>query len=151
MSNIANIVVFDGAATPVSHTLLPVSVKSGPDGTIVANWREGLAGVPKEAQIQASCTLRTLKSGIQQVVWRVDTPVMEAVAGQNSSGYTAAPKVAYVDSDVWIKYVHPRSTTTGRRLNKQMLCNIANNVTTSVAAATAGAFDEAVCSLFMPT
>lgn len=150
MANIANITVFDGATTPVSHTLVPVSIRAEA-GAIVALWREALAGLPAEAQIRYSETMRILKSGVVEVRCRVDVPVMEAVAGQNLSGYTAAPKVAFVDSDEWVKRAHPRSTTTGRRLSKQILANISNNVSTTVPAAVVGPFDDAVSGLFMPT
>lgn len=150
MANIANITVFDGAATPVSHTLVPVSIRYE-DGAIVAMWREALAGLPTEAQISFVQSMRVLKSGVVEIRSRVNVPVMESVAGQNASGYTAAPKVAYVDSDEWVKRAHPRSVTTGRRLSKQILTNISNNVATSVAAATSGPFDDAMVGLFMPT
>lgn len=150
MANIANITVFDGAATPVSHTLVPVSIRAEA-GAITATWREALTGLPAEAQVRYSETMRILKSGVVEVRCRVDVPVMEAIAGQNSSGYTAAPKVAYTDSDEWVKRAHPRSTIAGRRLSKQLLTNISNNVSTSVVPAVAGAFDDAVSGLFMPT
>lgn len=150
MANIANITVFDGAATPVSHTLIPVSI-SAVSGAIVALWRESLPGLPVESQIRYSQTMRVLKSGVVEIRCRVDVPVMEATNGGNVAGYTAAPKVAYVDSDEWVKRSHPRSAVTGRRLSKQLLTNISNNVSVTVPAAVTGVFDDAVSGLFMPT
>lgn len=151
MANIANIVVFDGAVTPVAHTLVPTGIRVLPDGASQATWREAIAGLPNEAQVNATLTIRKLKSGVSEVRVRVNVPVMESIAGQNASGYTAAPKVAYIDSDEWVKRVHPRSNITGRRLCKQLLTNMSNNVSTTVAAATTGVFDDAVVANFSPT
>lgn len=151
MANIANITVFDGAATPVSHTLNAVSIAKQSDGSILAIWREGIASLPAEAQVRAELRQKVLKSGVVETRYRVVVPVMESVSGQNASGYTAAPKVAYEDTEEWVSYSHPRSSVAGRRLAKQILTNISNNVSTTVAAATAGPFDEAVSQLLMPT
>jgi len=151
MANIASITVFDGAATPVSHTLNAVSISRQQDGTIVALWREGLTGLPVEAQVRAEMRQKVLKSGVVETRTRVVVPVMESISGQNAAGYTAAPKVAYEDTQEWVNYAHPRSTVTSRRLAKQIPTNISNNVTTTVAAATSGPFDEAVSQMLMPT
>lgn len=150
MSAIAAITVFDGAATPVSHTLVPVSVERD-KGKLVAKWRENIASLPSEAQVYATLTIEKTRAGTVVSTFEVGVPVMEAIAGNNASGYTAAPKVAYVDKDVWTSFAHPRSTLTSRRLAKQLLTNISNNVSTSVAPATAGVFDELVSQLIGPT
>lgn len=152
MSAIASITVFDGASTPVSHTLLPVSVsKTEAEGGIVARWREGLTALPTEAQVRAECRQKVLKSGVIETRFRVVVPVMESISGQNAAGYTAAPKVAYEDTEEWVSYAHPRSTVASRRLAKQILTNLSNNISTAVAATTSGPFDEAVSQQLMPT
>ncbi len=150
MSNIANITVFDGASTPVSHTFVPVSVTRAAN-RITAEWRENLASVPTYACPRISMILETLKSGVIRTECTVEVPVMEAVSGQNAAGYTAAPKVAYTNRESWTSYAHPRSDLTGRRLAKQILTNLSNNVSTSVAAATTGFMPELVDSLVAPT
>lgn len=150
MSAIASITVYDGAATPVLHTLLPISV-TRQGGAVVAYYREGLASIPTEAQIWATCKSETLKGGIVRSEWTVGVPVMETISNQNAAGYTAAPKVAYTDKNSWISFSHPRSTITSRRLCKQLLTNISNNIATSVAAATSGPFDELVSQQISPT
>ncbi|DAD52478.1 coat protein [ssRNA phage SRR5467090_3] len=150
MANIANIVVFDGAATPVSHTLVPVEV-SKENGLIQATWREQIATLPTEAQVRVEMKQRRLKSGVVETRTRVSVPVMESVSGQNAAGYTAAPKVAYEDAYEEVSYAHPRSTITSRRIAKQILTNLSNNVSTTVAAATSGVFDEANVQQVMPT
>lgn len=142
MGQQANIVVFDGAATPVTHTLVGEGVEKQKDGTTVAVWKESLAGVPDYAQIRATQTRRKLPSGVFRVTSRVEVPVMESVAGQNSAGYTAAPKVAYTDTTEIVGYYHERSTVTGRRLSRQMAVNLAGNIATSVAPVATGPAPE---------
>lgn len=150
MAAIANITVFDGAATPVSHTFVPISVTRD-KGLVEALWRENLSGVPVYGCPSIKATIQRLKSG----VWKVDTrcvvPVMESVGSQNAAGYTAAPKVAYENTVVMTGFFHERSDVTGRRLVKQLACNLLNNVSTSVAAATSGPIPDLMDSLVAPT
>jgi hypothetical protein len=87
---------------------------------------------------------KVLKSGTIREELRVEVPVMESVSGQNAAGYTASPKVAYVNSIAMVGYFDPRATPAERRLIRQMLVNIGNNITTSVAAATAGIASELI-------
>lgn len=150
MSAIAAITVFDGAATPVSHTLSPVDVTRD-KGIVTANWRENTAGVPTYAQIRATATLQRLKSGVYKTEFRVVVPVMESVSGQNAAGYTAAPKVAYENTVITTGFFHERSDSVGRRLSRQMSVNLGNNVSTSVAASTTGPLPELFDLLTAPT
>lgn len=153
MSNIANIVVYDGAATPVAHTLVPVEVvKDSKTGVITAMWREQIAALPTYAQISAIARLsKNPKSGVWNVDFRVQVPIMESVSGQNAAGYTAAPKVAYVDTSGFYGHYHERGTIAGRRLSRQIAVNLGNNVVTSVAAASTGVLPELFDTLVMPT
>lgn len=151
MANIADITVYDGAATPVAHTLKAIKVVSNPDGSVVAYYAEKLAGLPDYANISATLKAQLLRSGVMRVEAEVLVPVMESVSGQNAQGYTAAPKVAYTNRYVEIGYFSPRSTVTDRRLGKQILTNLSNNVSTSVAAATSGAMPDLFDSLVSPT
>lgn len=150
MSQMADITVFDGASPPVSHTLKAVSVVNA-NGVIEAIYREDIATLPREAQVRAVVKQKTLPSGVVHTETRVSVPVMESVSGQNAAGYTAAPRVAYEDTTVISSYSHPRSTATSRRLCRQIAINLANNVSTSVAAATSGPVPEAMDNLRMPT
>jgi len=153
MSNIANITVFDGAATPVSHTLVPVSVeRDSKSGQIVCVWREQLASLPTYAQVTATARLsKSRQSGVWNVDFRVEVPVMESISGQNASGYTAAPKVAYRDTSGIYGHYHERGSIAGRRLSRQLAINIAGNISTSVAAATSGVIPELFDMLVAPT
>lgn len=150
MSQIANIVVFDGASTPVSHTLVPVSVVREGD-TVVAEYREALAALPVEAQVRLTISAQKLKSGVVRTSTSMVVPVMESIAGNNAAGYTAAPRVAFEDRTDLVSYAHPRSTITSRRLARMLTINVGNNVSTSVAAATAGPVSELIDQLISPT
>lgn len=150
MANIANIVAFDGAATPVAHTLVPISVTREKE-KVTAIWRENAASVPTYAQIMTTMSVERLKSGVYRVESRTVVPVMESVSGQNASGYTAAPKVAYENTFISSGYFHERSDIAGRRLVRQLGVNIANGVSTSVPAVTTGPLPELFDLLVSPT
>ncbi len=150
MAQIANITVFDGASTPVSHTFTAVSVTRD-KAKITAEWRENLAGVPTYACPRVSMAIEKMKSGVNKVEQRVVVPVMESVSGQNSAGYTAAPKVAYENTVVTTGFFHERSDVAGRRLARQMAINLLGNISTTVSAATAGPLPELFDTLVAPT
>lgn len=150
MSNIANIVAFDGAATPVSHTLVPVSV-TRERNKITAIWREAATGVPVYAQVRCTMTLEQLKSKVYRLVSRVEVPVQEVVTGSNSAGYSAAPKVAYVNTVETTGLFHERSDVAGRRLVRQLAINIDGSISTSVTPATTGPVPELFDLLTAPT
>lgn len=150
MSQIANITVYDGAATPVAHTLVAISV-TREKGKVSAIWREQLASLPVYAQVSCSASIERMKSGVYKTEVRVEVPVMEAVSGQNAAGYTAAPKVAYVNTVVTTGFFHERSDVAGRRLVRQLSINLEGNVSTSVAAATTGPIPELYDLLVAPT
>ncbi len=147
MSAQANIVAFDGAATPVTHTFVPANAIAAVDGELLASWTEALSTVPSYAQIQVRTSKKKMKSGVYRVATTVEVPVMEAVSGQNAAGYTAAPKVAYVNTFQLVGFFHERSTIAERRLCRQLALNIGGNVSTSVAAATTGPVPELVDQL----
>lgn len=150
MSAIANIIAYDGAATPAIHSFVPVSVTREKD-SVVAEYREQIASLPAEAQGRVTVIKTSLKNGIIRTSTRVEIPVMEAIGAQNAAGYTAAPKVAFIDTCDIVSYASPRSTITGRRTVRQLAVNIGNNVSTSVAAATTGPVPEVVDLLVAPT
>lgn len=132
MSSIANLVAFDGAATPVSHTFAPIGI-TNTGGEIEASYVETLTGVPLYASPSVKVgRSKRLKSGVYRSIITVTVPVMESVSGQNAAGYTAAPKVAYEDKIQVVQFAHERSTSTSRRLVRQLTTNILNGVLTTV-------------------
>lgn len=150
MSAQANITVFDGAATPVSHTLVPVGV-TRLGNLIEASWREANVSLPLMAQIRAFTRFETLKSGIIRVTGGSVIPVMESIGSQNAAGYTAPPKVAHEVAYQTTLYASPRSTITDRRLGRQLHVNLCGNVVTSVTPVTTGFFPELFDQLINPS
>lgn len=152
MSAQANIVAFDGAATPVTHTFVPVGVTSDSQTKeLIALWREALTTVPTYAQIGVKTSERKLNNGLLRVAVQVTVPVMESVSGQNAAGYTAAPKVAYTNQITVVGNFHERSTIAERRLVRQLACNIANGVSTSVAPVVTGPAAELIDQIISPS
>lgn len=150
MSAIANIVAFDGASTPVSHTFVPQSV-TREKNKITASYKENTLTVPDAAQGRVTLSLEKLPSGVFRVDSLVEIPVMEAVNGNNSSGYTAPPKVAYVDTLRSIGYFSDRSTITDRRIARGISNNVMSGVSTSVALVLTGPIAELFDQLVMPS
>lgn len=146
MSAQANIIAFDGASTPVSHTFIPLGSRQDAKLGNLAMWRENLTTVPLYANARVTTLDKVLKSGVTREEVRVEVPVMESVSGVNLAGYTAAPKVAYVNQVSLVAYFDERATPAERRLARQLLVNIGNNITTTVVAATAGVSSELVDS-----
>lgn len=143
MSAQANIVAFDGATTPVSHTIFPIGVESiSGSGEQIAMWREQNTVLPVYAQIRVKTSQKKQKNGTYRVATVVEVPVMESVSGQNSSGYTAAPKVAYTNTFQLVGYYHERSTIADRRLIRQLALNIGGNIQTSVTVVGSGPSPE---------
>lgn len=123
MAAIADITVFDGETTPLQHVFYADHVEyTGQD--LVALWQEKVAGVPEYAQGTISLTRRKVNSGLIRIGCMVKLPVMESVNGANLSGYTAAPKVAYVDSYEGVQWSHPRSLAQGRQNVKTIYKNL---------------------------
>lgn len=150
MSAIANIVAYDGAATPVIHTFIPVSVTRD-KGEVTALWREQQASLPLIAQGLITMKVKQLPSKVWRCAVRVEIPVMESISGQNAAGYTAAPQVAYVDTVESVGFFHERSSITNHRLVRQLAINVLGNVSTSVAAVTTGPAPELLDGLIAPT
>lgn len=133
----APLTVFDGANTPLSHTFAEDGAFREVNN-ITAHWKELSASLPAEALNRITFRQQKQKNGIVRCAVRVEFPVMESVSGVNAQGYTAAPRVAYVETAEYVSYVHTRSTELGRRIVRQVLLNLMGNIATSVAPATAG-------------
>lgn len=92
MANQANIVINDGAATPVAHTFSPISVNA--DG--VAKYSDKVGGIAigyPVVTLQAKEPTKQNRS--YRVIGKVALPVLEQVAGSTNTGFTPAPVVAY--------------------------------------------------------
>jgi len=150
MAQQADITAYDGAAAPVAHTFVGEGI-STVKNELIAIWREQNTALPFAAQGVITFKKRKLPSGVWRVSCRVEIPVMESVSGQNAAGYTAPPKVAYVDTDESVGFFDERGTPVSRRIVKQLQSNIRNNISTSVAVVTAGPMAALFDFLVMPT
>lgn len=154
MAAAADIIAFNGAGTPVSVTFKHISTDPVMNGIvrtgIRAHYREWDVAKPVEACSTIDLVVRMLKSGVTEVQRRVETPVMEVPSGGTGMGYTAQPKVAYIDTDVRTWYVHPRSSVDSRRRNKGIANNLDNNVSTTVTQPVTGVIDGLIALLSVP-
>lgn len=116
MATMASMSLVDAEATPVTHVLYPVS-NSWP-----LTWRERLANVPAACQVNLVMRRTTAKDemGIEVVNLRFGLPVMESITNQNSAGYTAPSKIAYVITHDH-RAIIPMRSTEQQRLNARKL------------------------------
>jgi len=134
MGQQATLTARDFGATPVDHVLYGESVVREKDGSIKADWTALASGTPAYAQVRLTTSKKVLPSGVTRVSCRVSIPVQETVVGTNSSGYAAAPKVAYTDTVDVVGYFHPRSTAESRKRAKILALNVVNGHATPIAA-----------------
>lgn len=150
MSTQANIIAFDGAAAPVTHTFVPDgSSKDAVNGN-VAEWSEKSLTLPSNANIRLRQTKKLLKSGAYRTATVVIVPVMETISNQNAAGYTAMPKVAYEETAQYVQFSSPRSTIAMKRLTRQLLLNIVGGIATSVVPVVTGFGPELHDQLIVP-
>jgi hypothetical protein len=91
MSIQTNLVIADGAATPVSHTY----IARGADMRM-AKWLETAGGVPIGMPVLTLANNDTTdrKDGSVSIELRLTIPILEVISGSDG-GYTPQPKVAF--------------------------------------------------------
>lgn len=154
MASIADITVYDGESTPVAHVFKAIHTRMDKNGVQEAFYRESIAGLPLDAQPTLKLSNALLPSGVRRMAVRIEVPVMESVNGQNSAGYTAAPKVAFVETAEYVSYAHPRSTAQGRRNLRYMVQNFFRNLSVASGPAlayTGGPVNELIDEAINPT
>lgn len=150
MANIANVTVFDGASTPVEHTLIPISV-ARENGATMAEWRENDAALPVNAQIKYKTKLSQLKSGIYKVDVELVIPVMETISGGTSAGFVAAPAVAHSVTGKVTMFFHERSTEEQRAHVRMILANTLRGTEATQSVGALGPVPALVDDLSAPT
>lgn len=88
MAAFADIVINDGATTPVAHTFKVKKVV----GT-TSLWEDRVGGIPVGYSTLQSETKES--DQVRRVKIKTSKPTLEAVSGQNSSGFTPAAQKAY--------------------------------------------------------
>lgn len=152
MATQADFTVYDGEVTPVAHIFVADHVEY--DGkALTAIYSEKKANIPEYAQVNAVLKKMPVKGGMTRVGYRVNVPVMEALASNsgNSSGYVAQPKVAYVDSTEIVQWVHTRSLSQGRLNSIMMALNFVRNLATTQTPISSGVFYDAFVRLVFPS
>lgn len=87
-----NIVLNDGAATPVAHTFKPV----GAPGSSILAWRDSNQAIfAGQAVISCGQRLADRKTKSSKMSWKVETPVLEVTSPSTMTGIQPAPTVAY--------------------------------------------------------
>lgn len=114
MADIANIAIQDGKATPLTHTFTPI--RSGLD----SSWRTTDPALPLIGQEVISVKFKKTGSGVNIVTVGLDLPALETATGANSSGFTAAPKVAYINR-VKVEFLLPERGTASQRKDLRIL------------------------------
>lgn len=143
MSTQANFNCFDGALTPIAHSMLAMGTFRE-NGVQSAVYEERITGVPFDAQVSVVFRDRTLKDGTDHVQIAVKFPQQEVVTGSNAAGYSAPPAVAYEDTAVVNFYFNGRTTSQNRRTIRQFIANLINGVVTTQTVTTTGAVPELV-------
>lgn len=109
MATIADIILNDGAATPVAHTF---KVKSNDMG--VSRFEDRASGIPVGFGLMIVKTEET--ANVRKVMLEYKLPTLEAVSGANAAGFTPAASVAYV-TRVKVEFFLPQRGTTQERKN----------------------------------
>ncbi len=92
MSAIANVVINDGQATPVSHTFAPVTI----DAQGVAKWADRSGGISVGfPTLSYSLKNPNGNSKSYKLTAKVMLPVLEQTSPSTATGIQPAPTVAY--------------------------------------------------------
>lgn len=122
MATFADIVLNDGQATPS-----PKTFKVKLNDNMVSVWEQRDLGVPigyATVRVQTKDT-----ATVRKVTLSIAVPTLEAVSGANPSGFTPAPKVAYVHR-VNVEFILPQRGSTQERKNiKAFVTNLLGNGT----------------------
>lgn len=133
MALATNIVIADGQATPVNHTLIP----TGRDANGVLQYIEQTTG-PVLGAWTAGFSMRkptpnakpgtNTASRIEQHKLSIKVPVLETLAN-NAAGYVPAPMVAYFNESSLVFNIPERASSVDRLTIQKALLAIANSTT----------------------
>lgn len=126
MPQAANVVINDGAATPVAHTFTPI----GKDANGVM-WFEQVTPAPasplgaKRIGYKQTRVLDTTKqaTGASEISWSITVPTLE-VLGNTSAGITPPPTLAYKEVARGTFSLAERSTVQERKDTRVLSVNL---------------------------
>lgn len=126
MSSIANIVINDGAATPVAHTYAPVGFPAQDQ----AKWEDRSAGVIEGFSSLRMTTRRASSNNSgQRVSIQLDLPVLAQTSPSTSTGIQPNPTRAYT-LIASAEFVLPKGSTMQNR--KDLLALLKNALANAV-------------------
>jgi hypothetical protein len=125
MSNIADIVINDGAATPVAHTFAPDGQPTG----YGANYADRATGIQVGfPTIKLNISPAQGKQSLNKVRVRLAVPRLETIAGVDGGGFTPAARLAYLGSFDGTFIFNERATKQERKDVRVLLANLLANV-----------------------
>lgn len=125
MSQVSNIVINDGASTPVAHTFAPSRV-----AVDLVTYQDRSAGIVAGFNILTIGTrFADKKNGAQKVTVRMALPTLAVTAPTTSTGIQPVPVAAY-ECFASVEFVLPSASTVQNR--KDLLALVKNLLATSV-------------------
>lgn len=125
MPAISNITLADGQTTPVNHTFAVKGIVGR-----MATFEDRVAGVAVGYKPLTISTTESATSVYRRIRMKIVDPVLEAVSGVNSQGYTPAAKEAF-NNYVNIEFViHERANSQNK---KDLLAYAKNLLATALA------------------
>lgn len=119
MSAVSSITIHDGKETPVDHTFYPIQTGE------LTQFRENLSTIPIIGQgVVSIFTKLDSKSGLNKIRVVLELPALETATGQNAAGYTAAPKVGYLNKVSAEFFLPSRGTAAQRKDLRVLLSNL---------------------------
>jgi hypothetical protein len=123
MAAMADIVLPDGATTPVNHTFKPGSAVNG-----VFTWYEqnALSDVGNR-KITMQVVRATNQGAVNRVIIKIWNPVLEILGPASAAGYVAPQRQAYTLQST-TEYLQPiRSSLQERKDQQKFVYNLQNN------------------------
>lgn len=131
MGAIANIVVLDGASTPVARTFSPSAQALKDNGSLVMyldrSANGGIAVGFPELHISAQDVIGL--NPITRYKVRAVYPVLETISNNTASGYSPAPQRAYHLQYEGTWTIPKRSNTADRQAFEGLIANLYDNAT----------------------
>lgn len=126
MPQIANIVINDGAATPVAHTFSPIGRDA--KGVFVFEQTTPAPTSPIGAKRIGYSQVRSLDNAkqltaVSRAIYTLHVPTLETVAN-NSAGITPPPTLAYKETVKFVFDLAERSTQQERKDTRVLSMNL---------------------------
>lgn len=130
MASRANIVLADGATTPVNHTFNPNSGDGNVPGVSVISYEDRVGGIQVGFPVISVSTRKPTKQlRNTKIVLTVKNPILETVSNSTVTGIAPAPTVAY-DVLARVEFIIPERS--GLQARKDLLAYVKNLLANAV-------------------